>query len=327
MMKLEIKKHRLPLPILLCLAVVLTIGLSWATICWARQDVTVNIDGRVRHISTLQHNVSALLTEAGIKLRPEDQVSPALNTALHDGLQVKIHRAVEISVLADGKSVSLWTPARSVAGALIDARVQLADSDLVTPSLDSAVGQGTEIRVIRVTEKLVSENYSLPVQVERRDDQGLERGRSYVVRRGTAGVGKRTVKVTYYDGREVKRSTLLETVVKPAVSKIVAFGTMSAVSRGGQTVHFRQAVTLLATAYTAPAGKHTASGNLARYGVVATDPGVIPMGTRLYIDGYGYATALDVGGAIKGNRVDLYFPSLAQCQRWGERSVKAYILD
>jgi 3D (Asp-Asp-Asp) domain-containing protein len=60
---------------------------------------------------------------------------------------------------------------------------------------------------------------------------------------------------------------------------------------------------------------------------VAVDPRVIPLGTRLYIDGYGYATAEDIGGAIKGNRIDLFFESNRDCDRWGLRRTKVYILD
>ena len=61
--------------------------------------------------------------------------------------------------------------------------------------------------------------------------------------------------------------------------------------------------------------------------MIAVDPRVIPLGTRLYVDGYGYGRALDVGGAIKGNRIDVFLPSEAECRRWGVRTVKVYILE
>jgi 3D (Asp-Asp-Asp) domain-containing protein len=54
---------------------------------------------------------------------------------------------------------------------------------------------------------------------------------------------------------------------------------------------------------------------------------VIPLGTRLYIEGYGYATAEDIGRAIKGDRVDVFFESESDCARWGRRYTKVYILD
>jgi 3D (Asp-Asp-Asp) domain-containing protein len=62
-------------------------------------------------------------------------------------------------------------------------------------------------------------------------------------------------------------------------------------------------------------------------GVVAVDPNVIPMGTRLYVEGYGEAIAADQGGAIKGNRIDLFFDSRQEALDWGIRSVEVTILS
>jgi len=74
-----------------------------------------------------------------------------------------------------------------------------------------------------------------------------------------------------------------------------------------------------AVAYHLP-GK-TASGVPVRKGVVAVDPRLIPLGTRLYIPGYGPGLAADVGTAIKGRIIDLWFPSTAQARNWGRRTV------
>lgn len=60
---------------------------------------------------------------------------------------------------------------------------------------------------------------------------------------------------------------------------------------------------------------------------VAVDPSVIPLGTRLYVEGYGEAIASDTGGAIKGNIIDVHFPTNAQCEQWGRRTVQVTILD
>lgn len=61
-------------------------------------------------------------------------------------------------------------------------------------------------------------------------------------------------------------------------------------------------------------------------GIVATDPNVIPMGTRLYVEGYGEAIAADQGNAIKGNRIDLYFDSRQEAMSWGMKTIKVTIL-
>jgi len=78
-------------------------------------------------------------------------------------------------------------------------------------------------------------------------------------------------------------------------------------------------LTVVATAYSLHGG--TASGLPTGPGVVAVDPTVIPLGTRMYIPGYGPGIAADTGTAIKGLRIDLWFPLLSQAESWGRRTV------
>ncbi len=78
-------------------------------------------------------------------------------------------------------------------------------------------------------------------------------------------------------------------------------------------------LTVVATAYSLHGG--TASGLPTGPGVVAVDPTVIPLGTRMYVPGYGPGIAADTGTAIKGLRIDLWFPKLSQAQNWGRRTV------
>lgn len=70
----------------------------------------------------------------------------------------------------------------------------------------------------------------------------------------------------------------------------------------------------------------TYTGMVARHGVVAVDPRVIPLGTRVYIDGYGQAIAADIGSAIKGNRIDLCFNTYGEAIRFGRRQIRVYLL-
>ncbi|WP_432357987.1 3D domain-containing protein [Sporosarcina sp. UB5] len=61
--------------------------------------------------------------------------------------------------------------------------------------------------------------------------------------------------------------------------------------------------------------------------VIAVDPDVIPLGTKVYVEGYGYAIAGDTGGAIKGNKIDVFFPSKSDAYKWGRKQVKIKILE
>ena len=91
-----------------------------------------------------------------------------------------------------------------------------------------------------------------------------------------------------------------------------------------------RSLTMNASAYSAyddGNGSYTSGGNLVRKGIVAVDPRVIPLGTRLYIPGYGHAIADDVGSAIKGNRIDMAFGSHGEAMDFGRQQVTVYILD
>lgn len=81
------------------------------------------------------------------------------------------------------------------------------------------------------------------------------------------------------------------------------------------------------SAYDPGNSNRTATGSFLRKGLVAVDPSVIPLGTRLFIPGYGDAIADDIGGAIKGNRIDLAFDSHAEALQFGRQDITVYIID
>jgi 3D (Asp-Asp-Asp) domain-containing protein len=71
----------------------------------------------------------------------------------------------------------------------------------------------------------------------------------------------------------------------------------------------------------------TASGEMVSTEVVAVDPKVIKLRTRIYIDGVGWRTALDTGGSIKGNKLDIWLPTVSECRKWGKRKADVYLND
>ena len=91
-----------------------------------------------------------------------------------------------------------------------------------------------------------------------------------------------------------------------------------------------RSMTMNASAYSAydPGNSsYTFGGSLLRKGLVAVDPTVIPLGTRLFIPGYGYAVADDIGGAIKGNKIDIAFDTHGEAMQFGRQRITVYILD
>lgn len=118
-----------------------------------------------------------------------------------------------------------------------------------------------------------------------------------------------------YDGLTAEQITNLE--AEREAARLID----EEVSRGAERVMMMEA-----TAYTWT-GNRTASGTWPAVGTVAVDPQVIPLGTRLWIEGYGEAVALDTGGLVKGNIIDVYLPTEDECWQWGRRMVEVRILD
>ena len=120
-----------------------------------------------------------------------------------------------------------------------------------------------------------------------------------------------------------------------AAAEAAAQATAQATAQAAMTQPVGQTFIMESTAYSSdPAdalggGTVTATGQnlLTNPMAVAVDPNVIPLGTRLYVEGYGEAIASDTGGAIKGNIVDVHFSTYEQCIQWGRRQVKVTILE
>lgn len=165
----------------------------------------------------------------------------------------------------------------------------------------------------------------------------MEKGTLKVVRKGKTGEKKVTMKVAYRDGKAISRKVASVKITKHPVNKITMKGTKkkAIASRGGSIV-YRRAFVANASAYWAGScGKKagsagygiTASGARLKKGIVAVDPRVIPLGTWLYVEGYGVALAADTGSAIKGNRIDLGFATASQSINFGRKNLKVFILD
>lgn len=304
-----------------------------------KKDITIeDIDG-VKVVSTFKNTVEDVLEENNLGIKPQDKISMDMTEKLKDGMNIKISRAREITINSDGKDVVLLTTAPDVKSALGEAQIQLGDKDKVAPALNTVITGDTKIAVTRVEEKVVKQEMKMDFtnQVNKSDE--LDKGLVKVVKKGSPGLKELSIKIIFENGNEVRREISEEKVLKEPVNGIIEEGTRTTfVSSRGQVTRFVRALKMTATAYDATfesCGKHpdhpqygvTYSGLRVRHGIVAVDPKVIPLGTYLYVDGYGEALAADIGGAIKGNRIDLYYESPKDVAKYGKKAVKVYVLD
>ncbi len=117
-----------------------------------------------------------------------------------------------------------------------------------------------------------------------------------------------------------------EVILKKPVNKVVLVGIKELKLEESKVLKVLEMESSGYTGGVGNVGYFTCTGHRVRRGVVAVDPNVIKLGTRLYVQGYGYAQALDVGSAIKGNKIDLYFETYQEAIKWGRRKVKVFIL-
>ncbi|MGO0121640.1 ubiquitin-like domain-containing protein [Desulfothermobacter acidiphilus] len=292
-----------------------------------RKTVTLVVDGHPEKVVTWHRRVEGVLQQAGIALGPHDRVLPGTTATLKNGMQVEIRHAVPATLEVDGKKLRLYTCANDVEGLLQEAGVKLGPDDLIDPAKNAPVRPDMLVKVTRVTKEVVEKKVPVPYEVKRQYTSALYQGETRVVAPGTEGEALERWEIVRYDGQIKEEKLIDKQVVRPPEARVVEVGTLQEVSRGGENLRFSRVVVMRATAYSYDAGYYTATGIPVRRGIAAVDPRVIPLGTRLYVEGYGYALAADTGGAIKGNAIDLFFPTSSEVYNWGVKYVKVYVLE
>lgn len=174
-------------------------------------------------------------------------------------------------------------------------------------------------------------NKEIGIQTIIEPDPTMAKGEQKIVQEGHAGQVSIKERVYLQGDKIIRTKELSSKVIKDMVPKIIKEGTREKIvqtSRGN--VRYSKVLKMNATAYTASDGNGdgvTASGIPATRGIVAVDPEIIPLGTRLYIPGYGEALAADTGGAIQGNRIDLVVDSYGEAMNFGRQDIDVYILQ
>ena len=174
------------------------------------------------------------------------------------------------------------------------------------------------------TTKIETRTVEVPVVVQYERVDTLPKGEEKVLQEGTVGLDEVEEEIHYKQGDVIDTKELQRKTITPMQPKVVQVGTREVeVSRSYDRV--REVITMEATAYLPTDGG--ATGIRARHGVVAVDPNVIPLGTRVYIPGYGEAIAADTGGDIVGNRIDVVLEDYGSAMQFGRRTVDVYILS
>lgn len=237
------------------------------------------------------------------------------------------------------------TSCKTVKELLSDLKIKVDDDDIVIPDLDTELKSEGKISIIKVDVKVIEKEVEAPFKTIKKKNKELSHKQSRILVQGVNGKNKVKCKEYYAGDKLIKEEVIhVESLVKP-IDQVFEEGTKDVFTNDRGDFTARKAIKMVATAYEAgprSTGKRpgdkgygiTASGARAKRGTVAVDPRVIPLGTKLYIKSltlgvpdYGFAIAQDTGGAIKGNKIDLFMDTVWECLQFGIRPVMVYILQ
>lgn len=321
-------------------------------------EVKLNYRGQVLATECTEGTVADAVKKAGITLTGAEEITPPLDTPLVPDMEIKVTAQCGALVTIGGETETYNVSSGTVEDLLSDLGVELTEDDVVYPELSDVIYDGIEVVVQRVEYKEETTVESIDYGYVSEETSDMLTGTSKITQYGIEGERTVVSKNKYIDGELAESVVISEEVTREPVDQIKLIGTgvpktqssaSSKPSQGasvsnkagtftdssGKTVSYSKKLTGTSTAYYAAEGAITATGVPVYLGGVAVNPNVIPYGSKLYIvssDGsmvYGYATAVDTGGALMSGNVlvDVFYPTYSQCVNWGRRNVTVYVLS
>jgi uncharacterized protein YabE (DUF348 family)/3D (Asp-Asp-Asp) domain-containing protein len=322
---------------------------------WAKKGVSIVVDGETVYHTTRAATVGDVLAEVDVALGSFDIASPAFDVRVTDGLVITVRHAVPVTLDCNGAALELQVIGTTVADALVAAGIDPSLGVHVSPPVDAMLVPGMTITATDVFLRIEQEEVSLDFDTIEKPDASLAEGTRVVETVGKTGTAIRVYEIVVTGGIEGLRRVLSEEVLQKPVAKVVAVGTrkprtlvaqaaakpivapMPAVPPVGGTP-----VSVVSTAYTpwdpgcggitVIERKIKAYSIPAGWGIIAVDPSVFPLGTRVYVSEYGFAVAADTGGAMVGNRIDVCFWTQGEAAAkkaaaaWGRRTVTVTVV-
>ncbi len=301
-------------------------------------NVWVVTDGNLQIYKSLPKTVGQFLDDEGLTLTEMDKINYELDKELYQGISIEIERAITVSYSVDGESGKKKVDRGVSVGFFIselekELNKQLYYDGKLTPIIED----GDRIQLYEIVKSQIKSEQPIPFEVKFVETEELYEGEEQAWQAGAEGILETVVEIDSANGIEIERRSW-ESVTKEPVHEIKLIGTASknvVGSSAEEMFEYSHSVVMSATGYTyrtsgvSPKSSHygkTYTGLPAKRGVVAVDPSVIPLGTRLYIEDYGFAVAADTGGAINGNKIDLCFDEDSEAYSYGRRNVTVYFL-
>lgn len=297
--------------------------------------VRLDVDGIETSNITTRKTVGEFLEEKGIELKEKDKINieldESLNTLVATNIVIKSSFPVYLVIDNEAPIEKMMAHDEKVGHLIQELKKENDVSYFYDGYLNDTFYEGETIYLnTKVIESdLIIEKILFETEIIENDE--LEIGEKNTIQEGILGE-KSIEQIVTYEGEEITEVVELGSeIVKEPVKEIIEIGTKEPRPKTPNGEHtYSNMIVMEATAYSAKQpglSNYTASGDRAVRGVVAVDPRVIPLGTWVYVEGYGKALASDTGGAIKGNRIDLCFNDVPECYQFGRRNVNVYIIE
>ncbi len=240
---------------------------------------------------------------------------------------------VTVKLIVHGvQEFSVYTDVVTVQEIIDKLSLTLDANDTINYPSGDEVYDGMEIRIDRVESKTHTETVTVPYTTKIIESQTIPKGTRKVLQTGVNGSSTQSVTETYVNGELLKKDIVTEAANIAAIEEIVEVGVGGTYTDvNGNSYAYSYYIDVTATAYGTLSGI-TATGKAIELGMIAVDPRVIPLGTKVYLTGswgdMGVCSAEDTGGAIKGNKIDVYLgDDYNLLRQFGRRSMRVYILD
>ena len=287
--------------------------------------ITVKWDGQEKVVKTNLNQPAAVIKLAGVPMNPGDGYQiVGVNPVLQDGSVIQVLRAKKFKVHRNNEIKEFASIKPTVGEALKSVGIAVK-KDFVHPPVETALENDTHVYIINKGEKFNFTEEPIEAPIEYKEDFEMAFGTEQVIYEGKQGTVT-VVSKSFKD--EVGGFNIMELSRKEKVKpepKVIKKGMAMSVKTPNGYKRYTKKLRCEATAYIAT-GNPTATGIMPYWGVIAVDPRFIPLGTKVYIPGYGVALAADTGGAIRGNIIDLFMNTYTQAINWGRRNVDVYIL-
>lgn len=274
-------------------------------------------EGFAHCIRSAAPSVVQALWQVGMRIRQGDRLDSPASFPPREGLRIGLSRARRVTVWAEGREFLAWVGGETVGEALTELGLAPVGLDYAIPDVAEPLPVEGVLRLVRVREEFQTELEPLPFETVYEAIPDLEIDNQRLIEMGAYGVVIHQVRIRLEDGEEVTRTVEGQWMAVEPKPQRVGYGTQIVVrtlDTADGVIEYWRAVRMYATSYSpsrsgtspdAPWYGMTYSGQRLRKGLVAIDPRYIPMGTMMYVPGYGYAQAADIGGGVRGRWIDL----------------------